>query len=64
MPMLRCTTHISGWQAGGGGADSHSYPEWQYLRFVLRFMSAHYRAIHRHLLQDVYDWAGKIRTGA
>jgi cell filamentation protein len=23
---------------------------------------AHYRAIHRHLFQDVYDWAGVIRT--
>ncbi len=22
----------------------------------------HYRAIHRHLFQDVYSWAGKIRT--
>lgn len=22
----------------------------------------HYRAIHRHLFQDVYDWAGEIRT--
>ena len=22
----------------------------------------HYRAIHRHLFQDVYDWAGKIRN--
>lgn len=22
----------------------------------------HYRAIHKHLFQDVYDWAGKIRT--
>jgi len=22
---------------------------------------AHYRAIHRHLFQDVYDWAGRIR---
>ena len=22
----------------------------------------HYRAIHRHLFQDVYAWAGKIRT--
>ena len=22
---------------------------------------AHYRAIHRHLFQDVFDWAGKIR---
>ena len=23
---------------------------------------AHYRAIHRHLFQDVYDWAGEPRT--
>jgi cell filamentation protein len=23
---------------------------------------SHYRAIHKHLFQDVYDWAGKIRT--
>ena len=23
---------------------------------------AHYRAIHRHLFQDVYDWAGQPRT--
>src|SRR5579872_2277048 len=23
---------------------------------------AHYRAIHRHLFQDVFDWAGKPRT--
>lgn len=23
---------------------------------------AHYRAIHRHLFQDVYTWAGTIRT--
>jgi cell filamentation protein len=22
---------------------------------------AHFKAIHRHLFQDVYDWAGKIR---
>lgn len=22
----------------------------------------HYRAIHKHLFQDVYDWAGRIRT--
>ncbi len=24
--------------------------------------AAHYYAIHLHLFQDVYDWAGKIRT--
>jgi len=23
---------------------------------------AHYRAIHRHLFQDVFSWAGKLRT--
>ena len=23
---------------------------------------AHYRAIHHHLFQDVYEWAGKFRT--
>lgn len=23
---------------------------------------AHYRAVHRHLFQDVYGWAGKYRT--
>lgn len=22
----------------------------------------HLRAIHRHLFQDIYDWAGKLRT--
>ncbi|MGH6815268.1 MAG: Fic/DOC family protein [Hyphomicrobiaceae bacterium] len=27
-----------------------------------RFSLTHYRAIHRHLFQDVYDWAGKFRT--
>ena len=26
------------------------------------FNPAHYRAIHRHLFQDVYDWAGQYRT--
>jgi len=27
-----------------------------------RLSYSHYRAIHRHLFQDVYAWAGKIRT--
>ena len=27
-----------------------------------RLSAAHYRAIHRHLFQDVYAWAGKFRT--
>lgn len=27
-----------------------------------RFGPAHYRAMHRHLFQDVYRWAGRYRT--
>ncbi|EJL27619.1 protein involved in cell division [Caulobacter sp. AP07] len=27
-----------------------------------RFDLVHLRAIHRHLFQDIYDWAGEIRT--
>lgn len=27
-----------------------------------RFTPSHYRAIHRHLFQDVYPWAGRYRT--
>jgi len=27
-----------------------------------RLSARHYRAIHHHLFQDVYDWAGRYRT--
>src|SRR5438128_444096 len=27
-----------------------------------KFDLAHLRAIHRHLFQDLYDWAGQLRT--
>jgi cell filamentation protein len=27
-----------------------------------RFSVSHYRAIHHHLFQDVYSWAGRFRT--
>ncbi len=27
-----------------------------------RFDLTHLRAIHRHLFQDIYDWAGQLRT--
>ena len=27
-----------------------------------RFSASHYRAIHRHLFQDVYPWAGRYRS--
>jgi cell filamentation protein len=29
---------------------------------VGRLSVRHYRAIHHHLFQDVYAWAGKFRT--
>lgn len=31
-------------------------------RVRLTFDEAHVRAIHRHLFQDVYEWAGEFRT--
>ncbi|MDE2265576.1 MAG: Fic family protein [Alphaproteobacteria bacterium] len=27
-----------------------------------RFGVAHYRAVHHHLFQDIYPWAGRFRT--
>lgn len=27
-----------------------------------QFVSIHYRAVHHHLFQDVYDWAGEYRN--
>ena len=27
-----------------------------------RLSYSHYRTVHRHLFQDVYAWAGRIRT--
>lgn len=27
-----------------------------------RFGTAHYRAVHRHLFQDIYPWAGRYRA--
>ena len=27
-----------------------------------RFSARHYRAVHHHLFQDVYEWAGKFRS--
>lgn len=27
-----------------------------------RFTASHYRALHHHLFQDVYHWAGKYRA--
>lgn len=27
-----------------------------------RFSRSHFKAVHRHLFQDVYGWAGRVRT--
>lgn len=49
-------------QADGRGV----MPEWM-LELIERPVAgsydlAHLKAIHRHLFQDVYDWAGELRT--
>lgn len=51
--------------------DQEDLDEFEVAMFVIRSDEpwpegdldyAHYRALHRHLFQDVYAWAGKIRT--
>jgi cell filamentation protein len=54
--------------------DAHQLREFEYRRSTVRgleldvtpvqgkFDLKHLQAIHKHLFQDVYDWAGKIRT--
>lgn len=36
--------------------------EWSKAPLVATFDLEHYKAIHRHLFSDLYDWAGQIRT--
>jgi cell filamentation protein len=54
-----------------GISDAEELDRWERRRVLERFSEgaptgkfdlAHLRAIHRHLFQDVYDWAGEIRT--
>ena len=42
--------------------SSARYAEWLSSPRCRTFDFAHYRAIHRHLFSDLYDWAGEIRT--
>jgi cell filamentation protein len=44
------------------GNRSREILEGNALRHVQGFGLARQQAIHRHLFQDVYEWAGKIRT--
>lgn len=41
---------------------SARYAEWDSAPKVCSFDFDHYKAIHRYLFSDIYDWAGEIRT--
>jgi cell filamentation protein len=43
-------------------AATHRLAELHERPFGGRFDVAHLKAIHRHIFQDVYDWAGEFRT--
>lgn len=41
---------------------SARYAEWENAPQVSTFDFEHYKAIHRFLFADLYDWAGKVRS--
>lgn len=41
---------------------STRYAEWETHPGVAAFDFDHYKAIHRYLFSDIYDWAGEIRA--
>lgn len=45
-----------------GTISSIRHAEWLNSPLVHSFDFAHYKAIHRHLFSDIYDWAGEVRT--
>lgn len=45
-----------------GALTSARYAEWLRAPKVETFDFNHYKAIHRFLFSDLYDWAGQIRT--
>ena len=45
-----------------GVLTSARYAEWLRAPEVETFDFDHYRAIHRFLFSDLYDWAGEVRT--
>ena len=36
--------------------------QWEEAPLCNSFDFAHYRAIHKHLFEELYDWAGQMRT--
>ena len=42
--------------------SSARYAEWLNAPQMTSFDFAHYKAIHRFLFSDLYDWAGNVRT--
>lgn len=42
--------------------SSARYAEWLNVPQYVTFDFDHYRAIHRFLFSDLYDWAGEVRT--
>ena len=42
--------------------SSARYAEWESAPRSTTFDFGHYKAIHRFLFSDLYDWAGKVRT--
>ncbi|MCL4674372.1 MAG: Fic family protein [Sphingomonadaceae bacterium] len=56
LPGLRSIEELEAFEVEAVGARSIEAPP------AGRFDPKHYRALHRHLFQDVYDWAGEYRT--
>jgi cell filamentation protein len=56
LPDLRTAAELEAFEVEAVGARSLEPPP------IGDFDPAHYRALHRHLFQDVYEWAGEYRT--
>lgn len=56
LPDLRMIAELEAFEVEEVGARSLEQPP------DGKFNAKHYRALHRHLFQDVYEWAGEYRT--
>lgn len=56
LPDLRTNAELEAFEVEAVGRRSLTVPP------AGDFDAAHYRALHRHLFQDVYSWAGQYRT--
>jgi cell filamentation protein len=56
IPDLRTAAELEGFEVEAVGSRGMESPPSGH------FDPAHYRALHHHLFQDVYDWAGEYRT--